>query len=197
LSGCNFFFETTLPNCLQSFPEFCPAALANKKQCSKFFTSIEYCASYPLRPQCQMDNVVGDFGRSCNFRTVESVGSAQYESLPGPDSRCVELVYPGSADSEFGCYIAQCFDNKTKITFTNAQQQVLCTTPNQLITLKNDFQLKCPSDFTKYCDAITFTKKCPNDCSGRGLCNKAGKCICAFSRFGADCSLTYNCPVDD
>jgi hypothetical protein len=40
-----------------------------------------------------------------------------------------------------------------------------------------------------------MSKKCPNDCSGNGICNDAnGKCICNDLYTGDDCSENKTCP---
>lgn len=65
-----------------------------------------------------------------------------------------------------------------------AAQRVLLTAMTYLLTL---------TVLTALVMAATAADRCPNKCSGRGMCSaRTGRCKCEHPYFGKDCSKT--CP---
>ena len=107
--------------------------------------------------------------------------------IPTRYSRCLETEF--NSQKSAGCYPVKC-DNGTVSVFVSEEIQV-CSYSGQILKFK-EVQVKC-GELVKLCQP----PKCPNDCSGNGICLDNGKCKCNLFFSGESCENIDDCTLSE
>ena len=104
----------------------------------------------------------------------------------GPNSRCVMW---GNVPK---CNEVSCSGNvvTVKVSVNGVMTNFACTGDGAVINAAGS-SFTCPASQADFCALMDASKRCPNDCSGKGFCmgvNTARKCVCMYGWEGTDCS---------
>ncbi len=193
-AGANFMSGSCPTNTVAGF---CNAADAEKSFCPPDFR---------YKAKCYTDST---YSEACHFLFADIICSVDdptytsdkydntFETL-GADSKCAMIKKTGSeASATAFCAKASC-DGTGKLTYTFKNNLVCdCTSANggqEVVCGSSSSKIVCPSStqIADICNRLQTSNKCPDDCSGNGLClGKVGgtrTCFCLYGFKGSNCA---------
>lgn len=180
------------------FDKYCPA-------------TPEICLNRSL-PGCSMDYAskgfcfeVIEFSRGCSYykasetnckfdvdiADVEKQGPYEFQTF-GPNSRCLPVTVVTDEDTRRMSLCVQTKCVPSGIEFRTSSNGIsLCVFEGQNVQLQGfNASFTCP-DPAKFCSL--YTRRCPNECSGNGICTINGKCFCMNGSTKEDCCDNEEC----
>lgn len=174
--------------------------------CAASDQGISFCPpDFRYKAKCYTDTT---YSESCHFLFADIICSvddptysadkydSSFETL-GADSKCAMVKKTGSESSATAyCAKASCSSNTLTYTFKNSLSCV-CSSANagtEVACSSGSSKIVCPSStqISDICNRLQTTNKCPDDCTGNGLClGKVGgtrSCFCLYGFKGTNCA---------
>ena len=165
---------------------FCPPDFRYKAKCYTDTTYSENCHFLFADIICSVEDTA---------YSAEKYDSS-FETL-GADSKCAMVKKVGTeASATAYCAKASCSSNILTYTFKNSLT-CACSSANagtEVACSSGSSKIVCPSStqITDICSRLQTANKCPDDCSGNGLClGKVGgtrTCFCLYGFKGTNCA---------
>lgn len=110
-----------------------------------------------------------------------------YENYTGSDCSISTIPCKNNCSNNGKCEAGKCLCNKNFVADDCSIKRMTCS--NHGYFNETNYSCNC---FKDYYGLNCENKKCPNDCSGNGECQKNGKCICKKDFYAYDCSKSKN-----
>lgn len=167
--------------CPTTVGEYCPTL--EEAGCSHDFMSKAKCNSETTFSTCQY---WANNGKFCTIDAPEMM--ADDKEQYGPNSRCVMW---GNIPR---CHPVSCTGNvvTVKVKVNNVLTDFACSGDGAVISA-GGASFTCPSSQANFCARLDATKRCPDDCNGRGFCmgvNTARICVCKYGYSGTKCETS-------
>lgn len=169
-------------SCPTTRGEYC--TIEDADECSHDFMSKATCNLYATFSSCLY---LSNTGKMCTIMADDIMMPDATEKY-GPSSRCIMW---GKIPK---CNQVSCINNKVtvKVPINGVVTDFFCGEDGSMVRVGYyGLSFRCPSNQTKFCALLEPSKRCPNDCNGRGMCvglQATRKCVCMSGYGGNDCS---------
>jgi len=178
--GCDFVHNS----CSPKYKEFC--STEGKTGCSTDYGAKTICYQSQFSNGCLYNEHVRNYACANSY---DFSYSSRFET-PGPQSRCFEAKINNVQNAN--CFKAVCKNSGVELVIEG--NTFTCESSGQIIKYR-ELEVICPN-ILDFCNKIV-NRKCPNDCSGKGVCTVVGECRCDYFYTGPSCNIEQDCHEGD